>query len=109
MTQPRFDLHERVETPKDGIGRIVTIWPNKGRGQPSYGVALDGRTAAVTFDQDQLRSAPPITQGAVYCRDCDHGAPSRFAPGSRHCRIYRRAKAANSPRQCPDFKPREAA
>lgn len=108
MAKPRFNLHERVETPRQGIGRIVAIWPNKGR-VPSYGVAVDGSRAAVIFDESELRSAPPITQGAVYCRDCDHGAPSRFAPGSRHCHIYRRAKAANSPRQCPDFKPREAA
>jgi hypothetical protein len=103
MTKPRFDLHERVQTPRQGIGRIVTVWPNKGS-KPSYGVAVDGRNTAVIFDEAELRSAPPLIEGAtVYCRDCSHGRISHFAPGSRRCAIHHRVKAAHSPRVCPDY------
>jgi hypothetical protein len=108
VTKPRFDLHERVQTPRQGIGRIVTVWPNKGS-KPNYGVAVDGRNTAVIFTEAELRSAPPLPVEAVYCRDCDHGRISHFAPSSRLCAIYHRVRAAHSPRKCADFKPRETA
>lgn len=107
MSKPRFDLHERVETPRQGIGRIVAIWPNKARGKPTYGVAIDGRTAAIIFNESELRSAPALPEGAVYCRDCAHARISHFAAGSRRCDIYRHVKAAHSPRQCSAYRAQE--
>lgn len=106
MSGARFGLHERVQTERHGIGRIVTVWPRGGR-PTQYSVAVDGKTTALVFDERELRAAPPLTATpAVYCRDCDHGTRSHWAPGSVRCRIFHRAKAANSPRECRHHLPK---
>jgi hypothetical protein len=105
---PRFGLHERVETPRHGVGRIVTVWPRRGC-TTQYSVAVDGKVTAIVFDEKELRAAAPAIANPVYCHDCAHSKISHFAPNTVRCAIYRCAKAAASPRECRAWRARETA